>query len=106
MLQWATAVAMVAAALANAPAQRQEVLVSSAASLADVMATLARSYEVQTGVRVVVNTGASNTLARQIRAGAAVDLFISADDAQMFWELTKTLAHQLLQSARSTAPGA
>jgi molybdate transport system substrate-binding protein len=30
-----------------------------------------------------VNAGASNTLARQIAAGAAVDLFISADEAQM-----------------------
>jgi molybdate transport system substrate-binding protein len=32
---------------------------------------------------VVLNLGASNTLARQIRAGARVDLFISADEAQM-----------------------
>jgi molybdate transport system substrate-binding protein len=82
MVQWVTGVAVVLA-LAVAPAQRQQVLVSAAASLADVMATLARRYEMQTGVRVVVNTGASNTLARQITAGAAVDLFVSADEAQM-----------------------
>jgi molybdate transport system substrate-binding protein len=63
--------------------QRQEVLVSTAASLADVMETIAGAYEKRTGVRVVVNTGASNTLARQIAAGAAVDLFVSADESQM-----------------------
>ena len=83
MLQWVTVAAVVVSTLAAAPAQRQEVLVSAAASLADAMAALAPSYEKQTGVRVVVNTAASNTLARQIAAGAAVDLFISADDAQM-----------------------
>src|SRR5688572_740800 len=82
MLHWVTVVAVLAT-VAAAPTQRQEVLVSAAASLADVIATLARTYERQTGVRVVVNTGASNTLARQITAGAAVDLFISADEAQM-----------------------
>ena len=62
---------------------RQEVLVSAAASLANVMEPIARAYEKRTGVRVVVNTGASNTLARQIAAGAAVDLFVSADEAQV-----------------------
>jgi molybdate transport system substrate-binding protein len=59
------------------------VLISAAASLAEVMQTIAGAYEKRTGVRVVVNTGASNTLARQIAAGAAVDLFVSADEAQM-----------------------
>src|SRR5687768_4210409 len=63
--------------------QRQEVLVSAAASLAEVMHTIARAYERRTGTRVTVNAGASNTLARQITAGAAVDVFISADEAQM-----------------------
>jgi molybdate transport system substrate-binding protein len=75
--------AFVLTAAAVAPAQRQEVLVSAAASLADVMETISRDYEKRSGIRVVVNTGASNTLARQITAGAAVDLFISADEAQM-----------------------
>ena len=75
--------AFVLAAAAVAPAQRQEVLVSAADSLADVMEKISLDYEKRTGVRVAVNTGASNTLARQIIAGAAVDLFISADEAQM-----------------------
>jgi molybdate transport system substrate-binding protein len=83
MLRWAAALAMMTATVAPVQAQRPEVLVSAAASLADVMANVARTYEMRTGTRVVVNTGASNTLARQITAGAAVDLFISADAAQM-----------------------
>jgi molybdate transport system substrate-binding protein len=74
---------LVAGAADAIPAQRSQVLVSAAASLAEVMETLGRDYEQRTGVRVSVNTGASNTLARQIANGAAVDLFISADEAQM-----------------------
>ena len=68
MLRWAATLAVVAFAAAGVPAQRQEVLVSGAASLADVLETIADAYESRTGVRVAVNTGASNTLARQIAA--------------------------------------
>lgn len=83
MLKWGPAIAFVLAAVAAVPAQRREVLVSAAASLAKVMENVGRAYEMRTGVRVVVNTGASNTLARQILAGAPADLFISADESQM-----------------------
>ena len=62
---------------------RPEVVVSAAVSLGDVLARLVPIVERQAGVRLVVNLGASNILARQIVAGARVDLFISADDAQM-----------------------
>lgn len=60
-----------------------EVAVSAAVSLADVMQQIATAYEAQAADRIVLNVGASNTLARQIAAGAPVDLFVSADDAQM-----------------------
>src|SRR5687767_13311317 len=83
MLKWAAAIAVVLATGADVRAQRGEVLVSVAASLAEVMERLARAYEVRTGVRVDINAAASNTLARQISAGAATDLFISADESQM-----------------------
>jgi molybdate transport system substrate-binding protein len=83
MRKWVMALAMVGMAGAPAAAQRQEVLVSAAASLAQVLETIGRTYESRTGTRVVVNTGASNTLARQITAGATVDLFVSADETQM-----------------------
>lgn len=70
-------------------AQTREVLVSAAASLTDVLQQAAAAYEMRTGrahapgERLVLNVGASNTLARQIAAGARVDVFISADTAQM-----------------------
>jgi len=60
-----------------------EVTVSAAASLTDVLHQLAKLYEWQGGGRLVLNFGASNTLARQIAAGARVDVFISADEVQM-----------------------
>src|SRR5262245_40704319 len=82
-MRWRAILAFVVAAAVAVSAQRQEVLVSAAAILAEVMEQIARADENRTGVRVVVNTGASNTLARQIAAGATVDLFISADEAQM-----------------------
>ena len=59
------------------------VVVSAAVSLADVLQQLSNAYERRSGTRVVLNFGASNTLARQIAAGARVDLFVSADEAQM-----------------------
>ena len=70
-------------AAAGVHGQRGEVLVSAAASLSDVLSKVARVYEMRTGTRVIVNTAASNALARQIAAGAPVDLFISADETQM-----------------------
>jgi molybdate transport system substrate-binding protein len=82
MSKWGATVAFVIAA-APVFAQRGEVLVSTAASLTEVMEQVAHGYQKRTGVRVVVNAGASNTLARQISAGAPVDLFISADESQM-----------------------
>jgi molybdate transport system substrate-binding protein len=57
--------------------------VSAAASLSDVLNDLAKRFEAASGVRVQINAAASNTLARQIVDGAPVDVFISADEAQM-----------------------
>jgi molybdate transport system substrate-binding protein len=60
-----------------------EVDVSAAASLQDALKTIAAAYEQRTGDHVVFNFAASSTLAMQIRAGAPVDLFFSADEAKM-----------------------
>ncbi len=61
-----------------------EVRVAAASSLADVMRPLASAYEHEhPGARIVLSFAGSSTLARQIEHGAPVDLFISADDAQM-----------------------
>ena len=83
MLRLTGTLCLLIAAASAASAQRPEVLVSAAASLSEVMQQIARAYQGRTGTRVTVNTAASNTLARQIAAGAAVDVFISADEAQM-----------------------
>jgi molybdate transport system permease protein len=59
------------------------VVVSAAVSLTEALDTLAREFERERGIPVLVNFGASNILARQIAEGAPVDLFISADPDQM-----------------------
>lgn len=63
--------------------QADAILVSAAASLTDALNEIARAYEEEARTHVALNLGASNSLARQIVAGAPVDLFISADEAQM-----------------------
>jgi molybdate transport system substrate-binding protein len=71
-----------AAALA-APAAAEEISVFAAASLTDALQEAAKGFEAASGHKVAFNFGGSNDLARQIRAGAPVDLFFSADLAQM-----------------------
>lgn len=65
------------------PAIAAELRVSAAASLADALQEIAPAYERATGEKVVLNLGASSTLARQIQEGAPADLFLSADEAKM-----------------------
>ncbi len=63
------------------PAQKP-ITVSAAVSLTDALTAVAEAYA-RTGGSVRLNFGASNVLARQIVNGAPVDLFVSADEAQM-----------------------
>jgi molybdate transport system substrate-binding protein len=65
------------------PAQGEEVIVSAAASLKDVLTELAPLCLKQTGVTLTTNLAASGILAQQIKSGAPVDIFISADDDTM-----------------------
>ncbi|MDP2320465.1 MAG: molybdate ABC transporter substrate-binding protein [Acidobacteriota bacterium] len=64
-------------------AQPPGLVVSVAASLHAALAEIAGLYRAATGVTVSLNTGGSNTLARQIVAGARAAVFVSADEAQM-----------------------
>jgi molybdate transport system substrate-binding protein len=73
--------ALVLAALGQASAP--PVTVSAAISLTEVLEEAAAAYRVVGGTPVVFNFGGSNALARQIVNGAPVDVFISADEAQM-----------------------
>jgi molybdate transport system substrate-binding protein len=64
-------------------AQAAEVHVAAAVSLTEALQEIVGAFEKEHGVRVVLNLAASNTLARQIAAGARADVLISADAAQM-----------------------
>src|SRR4051812_22303060 len=61
----------------------EPVLVSAAVSLSTALEELGPQYTRETGAPVRFNFAASNVLARQIVEGASVDVFISADEAQM-----------------------
>jgi molybdate transport system substrate-binding protein len=72
------------AAIAMAPGTRAaELRVAAAASLTDVLRQIGSDYERSTGQRPLFNFASSSTLARQIEEEAPLDLFISADEAQM-----------------------
>jgi molybdate transport system substrate-binding protein len=60
-----------------------EILVSAAASLADVLKEISKGYQAKSKHTVKFNFGPSSGLARQIEEGAPADIFFSADVPQM-----------------------
>lgn len=72
-IAWLSAVSLSAA----------EVTVFAAVSLTDSLRELKAVYEKRANVKIVLNLGASSTLARQIEEGAPADIFFSADEAKM-----------------------
>jgi molybdate transport system substrate-binding protein len=62
---------------------RRDMLVAAAASLSGIAPQLTREFHAASGIDVRFNFAGSNTLARQIVEGARVDVFVSADAAQM-----------------------
>ena len=69
--------------LLAAPASAAELHVFAAASLTDALKEIAPQFEKMTRNKLVLNLGASSTLARQIQEGAPADLFLSADEEKM-----------------------
>jgi molybdate transport system substrate-binding protein len=65
------------------------VLVSAAISLTDALTEIALAYRQAGGGEVRFNFAGSNVLARQIVNGAPADLFISADQAQMDYAVSR-----------------
>ena len=64
-------------------AQADEILVSAAASLTDVLKEISAGYQSKSKHTAKFNFGPSNGLARQIEEGAPADIFFSADLPQM-----------------------
>lgn len=64
-------------------AAADDLLVFAAASLTDAMTELGKVWAAQSPTKVSFSFGASNDLARQIRAGAPADVFFSADVEQV-----------------------
>ena len=61
-----------------------ELMVSAAASMQDVMKEIGKAYqEEHTNAKIIYNFASSGTLTQQIKQGAAVDIFISANDKFM-----------------------
>jgi len=58
----------------------REITISAAASLADALTDVAKSYTEKTGVQVHLNFASSGSLEKQIEEGAPVDLFFSASE--------------------------
>ena len=70
-------------AWAQASALADEIIVSAAASLTDVLKEISNGYQSKSKNIVKFNFGPSSGLARQIEEGAPADMFFSADEAQM-----------------------
>lgn len=83
LLRIAVAVAAAAAMSAQTAPAPPTITVSAAVSLTEAMTAAARDFAQSGGGDVRFNFAASNILARQIVNGAPVDLYISADEAQM-----------------------
>src|SRR2546426_823462 len=68
---------------AEVSARADEVLVSAAASLTDVLRDIGKAYQLKSKHKLALTLGPSNFLARQIDEGAPADIFFPADPAQV-----------------------
>ncbi|MEK7951222.1 molybdate ABC transporter substrate-binding protein [Luteolibacter soli] len=68
---------------ASLAAAAGELRVAAAASLAESVKEVGAAYEKANGTKITPVLAASNVLARQIEEGAPIDVFISADEANM-----------------------
>jgi molybdate transport system substrate-binding protein len=95
MLQRVLAGVSLIAMLGMPAAAQNALVVSVAVSMNDALTEIAGLYRAGGGGAVSVNTGGSNTLARQIVEGAPAALFLSADEIQM----------DLVEKANRIVPG-
>lgn len=78
-------------ACTQARAWADEILISAAASLTDVLKEVSTAYQAKSKHTLTFNFGPSSGLARQIEEGAPADIFFSADLPQMDSLEKKTL---------------
>src|ERR1044072_3740039 len=78
-------------ACTQARAWADEILISAAASLTDVLKEVSTGYQAKSKHTLTFNFGPSSGLARQIEEGAPADIFFSADLPQMDSLEKKTL---------------
>ena len=91
-MRWRGSVALALCCVAAIPqATAADVTVFAAASLKEALDEQAKNFTAATGNKVAVSYGASNTLAKQIVAGAPADIFISADLDWMHYLAEKSL---------------
>ena len=83
MRYWLLAAWLAAFLLPQGVPEGPSITVSAAVSLTDALSETAKEYTTPGRRGVRFNFAASNVLARQIVEGAPVDVFISADEAQM-----------------------
>lgn len=97
---------VIASALVLAPVSAtfaaEPVTVFAAASLKDVLGTIAEDWKSETGGTVILSFAASSALAKQIEEGAPADLFISAD---LKWMDYLAKADQLVAETRTDLLG-
>ena len=86
-LLWLT----MSASLPAAEVQQPQILVFAAASLTDAMQEASAAYEKTAKVTVRPSFDSSSVLAHQIEAGAAADVFFSADTAWMDYLRSRNL---------------
>ncbi len=77
--------------LLPARADEKPLLVFAAISMKAALEPIIADYEQETGRKVTLSAAGSSTLARQIVAGAPVDVFISADVDWTMWLKTQNL---------------
>ena len=83
--------------LGGSSAFADNITVAAAASLREAMTEIAKVYETDTQDQVELTFGSSGQLAAQIKAGAPIDAFISAADAQV-----KDLIHAQAADGKSS----
>jgi len=81
-------------ALTQAAERENSLTVYAAASLINSLDEIGANFTKQTGVKIKFSYGASSTLARQIEAGAKVDLFFSADNEWMDYLQQRSLINK------------